>query len=84
MPTPEEIRACADAILDDYDDANVRSFITAIVTRRARECVRADECAVLARSTQSSVTPRSPTTMLRGVNPAWPGSIVLSGGGAGG
>jgi protein-tyrosine-phosphatase len=44
---PEEIRACADAILEDYDDAPVRSFVTAIVTRRARSCLRADECAVL-------------------------------------
>ena len=48
LRTPGEIRACADAILDDYDEANVRSFVTAIVNRRARECLRADECAVLA------------------------------------
>ena len=45
---PEQIRACADAILDDYDEANVRSFVTAIVNRRAREGLRADDCAVLA------------------------------------
>ena len=48
LRTPGEIRACADAILDDYDEANVRSFVTAIVNRRARECLRADGCAVLA------------------------------------
>ena len=48
LRTPEEIRACADAILDDYDESNVRSFVTAIVNKRARECLRADECAVLA------------------------------------
>ena len=45
--SPEEIRACADAILDAYDEAPVRSFVTSIVTRRARECLRAEECAVL-------------------------------------
>jgi arsenate reductase (thioredoxin) len=48
LRSPEEIRACADAILDDYDEANVRSFVTAIVNKRARECLRADDCAVLA------------------------------------
>jgi arsenate reductase len=48
LRSPEEIRACADAILDDYDGAAVRSFVTAIVTRRARDCLRAEECAVLA------------------------------------
>jgi arsenate reductase (thioredoxin) len=48
--TPGEIRACADAILDDYDGAAVRSFVTAIVTRRARECLRAGDCAALART----------------------------------
>jgi arsenate reductase (thioredoxin) len=47
MRTPEEIRACADAILADYDDANVRSFVMAIVNKRARECLRAEECAAL-------------------------------------
>jgi arsenate reductase (thioredoxin) len=47
LRTPEEIRACADAILADYDDASVRSFVTAIVTKRARECLRAEECAAL-------------------------------------
>jgi arsenate reductase len=48
LRSPEQIRACADAILDDYDEANVRSFVTAIVNKRARECLRADECTVLA------------------------------------
>jgi arsenate reductase (thioredoxin) len=48
LRSPEEIRACADAILDGYDDVPVRSFVTAIVTRRARECLRADKCEVLA------------------------------------
>jgi arsenate reductase len=47
LRTPDQIRACADAILEDYDAAPVRSFVTSIVTKRARECLRADECAVL-------------------------------------
>jgi arsenate reductase len=44
----EEIRACADAILDEYDEAPVRSFVPALVARRARECLRAEQCTVLA------------------------------------
>jgi arsenate reductase len=48
LRSPDEIRACGDAILDDYDEVPVRSFVTAIVTRRARECLAADECAALA------------------------------------
>jgi arsenate reductase (thioredoxin) len=46
--TPEEIRACADAILDDYDDAPVRSFVTSLVNKRARECLAKETCDVLA------------------------------------
>jgi arsenate reductase len=45
---PEEIRACADAILDDYDEVPVRSFVTAIVSRRARQCLTGEECAASA------------------------------------
>jgi arsenate reductase len=44
---PEEIRACADAILAEYDDVPVRSFILALAHRRLRECLREDKCAVL-------------------------------------
>jgi hypothetical protein len=44
----EEIRACADAILDSYDEVPVRSMVETIVYREARECLRADRCAVLA------------------------------------
>ena len=47
--TPEEIRACADAILADYDDAPVRSFVLTLAHRRTRECLREETCAVLAR-----------------------------------
>jgi hypothetical protein len=41
---PEEIRACADAILDQYSDANVRTFVQTVALRRARACLRADVC----------------------------------------
>jgi arsenate reductase len=43
-----EIRACADAILADYEDAPVRSFVMSIADRRARECLSADHCDALA------------------------------------
>jgi arsenate reductase len=42
--TPEEIRACTDAILSDYDGAPVRGFVAPIVTRRARQCLAAEVC----------------------------------------
>jgi protein-tyrosine-phosphatase len=45
--SPEEIRACADAILADYDEAPVRSFILTLAHRRTRECLREETCAVL-------------------------------------
>ena len=45
---PEEIRACADVILADYEVAPVRSFVMSLATRRARECLRADICEPLA------------------------------------
>jgi arsenate reductase (thioredoxin) len=47
VKTPEEIRACADAILSDYDDVPVRSFVLTLADRRARECLREEECAAL-------------------------------------
>jgi arsenate reductase (thioredoxin) len=46
--TPEEIRACADAILAEYDEAPVRSLILTLAHSRIRECLREDECAALA------------------------------------
>jgi arsenate reductase (thioredoxin) len=45
--TDEEIRACADAILSQYDDVPVRSYTTILATRQARECLRAETCAAL-------------------------------------
>jgi hypothetical protein len=44
----EEIRACAGAILSDYDDAPVRSFVLTLAERRIRDCLREPECAILA------------------------------------
>jgi arsenate reductase len=46
--TPEEIRACADAVLSEFDDAPVRSFILTLAHRRTRECLREPECSLLA------------------------------------
>jgi len=43
-----EIRACADAILSDYQDANVRSFVMSIAHRRTRDCLRQEHCDALA------------------------------------
>ncbi len=45
--TPEEVRACADAILNEFDDAPVRSFVLIVAERRIRECLREDQCSVL-------------------------------------
>jgi len=42
-----EIRTCADAILADYQDAPVRSFVMSIAHRRTRECLRRERCEVL-------------------------------------
>jgi protein-tyrosine-phosphatase len=42
-----EIRACADAILGDYQDAPVRSFVMSLAHRRTRECLRREQCDVL-------------------------------------
>ena len=40
----EEIRACTDSILADYDEVPVRGFVAPIVTRRARRCLAAEVC----------------------------------------
>ncbi len=45
--TPEEIRACADAVLVDFRDAPVRSFVFSLARRRATECLRAETCEAL-------------------------------------
>jgi protein-tyrosine-phosphatase len=40
----EEIRSCADAILAEFADAPVRSFVMTIAHSKARECLRAETC----------------------------------------
>jgi arsenate reductase len=44
----DEIRACADAILNKYDDAPVRSFVLTLADRDARACLRAESCYAVA------------------------------------
>ena len=39
-----EIRACADTILADYQDAPVRSFVVTLALAWTRECLAADHC----------------------------------------
>jgi protein-tyrosine-phosphatase len=45
--SPEEIRACADAILDRYDDVPVRSHILSLANRAARDCLAREHCDAL-------------------------------------
>jgi protein-tyrosine-phosphatase len=44
----DEIRACADAILSDYDYVPVRSFVMNLAHRRSRECLAKEQCDALA------------------------------------
>ena len=44
----EEIRACADLMLQPFDDAPVRSFVLTLAWRNAQECLREGRCADLA------------------------------------
>jgi arsenate reductase (thioredoxin) len=44
----QEIRACADAILADYQEAPVRSFVMTIAHKRTRQCLAAETCDPLA------------------------------------
>lgn len=46
--SPEDIRACADAILTRFDDAPVRSYINTLALRQSRECLRQEACELLA------------------------------------
>ena len=39
-----EIRSCADAILADYADVPVRSFVMTLAHRRTRDCLAAEHC----------------------------------------
>ncbi len=44
----EEIRACADAVLERFDGARVRTHVMTLAHRQTRECLRKDTCDVLA------------------------------------
>lgn len=43
----EEIRACADAVLAEYQEAPVRSFVMTLAHRKIRECLAAERCDLL-------------------------------------
>jgi arsenate reductase len=45
--TAEEIRACADAVLDRFDGARVRSHILTLAHRQTRDCLHKDTCDLL-------------------------------------
>lgn len=45
--SPDVIRGCADAILAEFDESPVRSFVLTLADRRTRECLREEHCAVL-------------------------------------
>lgn len=46
--TPEDIRACADAILARYDDAPIRSHVLTVARRQICQCLSADTCDAVA------------------------------------
>ena len=52
----EEIRACADAVLAESDDAAVRTHVLTLAHRKTRDCLRADQCSVLAGAVDKGVT----------------------------
>ncbi len=43
----EEIRACADAVLQGFEGARVRSHILTLAHRQTRECLRQETCHLL-------------------------------------
>lgn len=46
--SPEEIRACADAVLSRFDDVPVRTHVLTLAHKLTCECLRRDTCDVLA------------------------------------
>jgi arsenate reductase len=42
-----EIRACADAALDQYEDGTVRLYTITLAHKRARQCLRQEHCDLL-------------------------------------
>jgi arsenate reductase (thioredoxin) len=49
--TPEEIRACADTVLHQFDAARVRSHVVTLALREARLCLREEHCDLTERRT---------------------------------
>ena len=45
--SPDDIRACADAVLTRFDAAPVRTHIMALAHRQTRDCLRRDTCDAL-------------------------------------
>ena len=45
--TPDEIRACADAVLTRFDDVAVRGYVQVLAHRQTRECLRREKCDAL-------------------------------------
>ncbi len=43
-----EIRECAEAVLDGFSGARVRSHILALAYRQTRECLRRETCDLIA------------------------------------
>ncbi len=43
----ELIRACADRVLDQYDDVPVRTHILTLAHKQTRDCLRKEHCALL-------------------------------------
>jgi arsenate reductase len=43
-----EVRSCADAVLAEYAEVPVRSFVLALAQRKARDCLASGGCAVAA------------------------------------
>ena len=50
--SPEVIRGCADRILDQFDDARIRTHILTLATKQVRECLRQEHCPMLEPSPQ--------------------------------
>jgi protein-tyrosine-phosphatase len=46
--SPEEIRACADAILSRFDDVKVRGYVQVLAERQTRECLQREACDAVA------------------------------------
>jgi arsenate reductase (thioredoxin) len=45
--SPEEIRACADAVLEGFDGARIRSHVLTLAHRQTRDCLRRDTCELI-------------------------------------